>query len=136
VIPDKAVAAESITNLTRFTQRRCEQIIGLTYDTTPEQMTQIVADLKKLILAESEVDPASVMVYFRDYNTSSLDIWLVYVTRSPDFDASMRLRERLNLAMMKAVADRGLSMAYPTQTIQFDGPVAKKLIEYKSEKKA
>lgn len=136
VIPNKSVASESITNLTRFTQRRTEQIIGLTYDTTPEQMAQIVADLKALILKEAEVDPTSVMVYFRDYGASSLDIWVVYVTRSPDFHASMQLRERLNLAMMKAVADRGLSMAYPTQTIQFDGPVAKKLLEYKPEKKA
>lgn len=129
VIPNKSVAAESITNLARFTQRRVEQVIGLTYDTTPEQMTEMVAEIKRLIMAEPEVDPSSVLVYFRDYNASSLDIWLVYVTKAADFQASMRLRERLNLAMMRAVAARGLSFAFPTQTIQFDGPIAPQLVE-------
>jgi MscS family membrane protein len=127
IIPNKSVASESITNLARFTQRRVEQVIGLTYDTTPEQMTEILAELKKLITSEPEVDPSSVMVFFRDYNASSLDIWIVYVAKSADFQASMRLRERLNLAMMRAVTARGLSFAFPTQTIQLDGPVAKQL---------
>ncbi len=128
VIPNKSVASESITNLARFTQRRVEQVIGLTYDTTPKQMTEIVEDFKRLITAEREVDPSSVMVFFRDYSASSLDIWVVYVTKVEDFPASMRLRERLNLAMMSAVANRGLSFAFPTQTIQFDGPIAKQLV--------
>jgi MscS family membrane protein len=95
-------------------------------------MTTIVADIKKLISAEAEIDPTSVMVYFRDYSASSLDIWAVYVTKSPDFTSSMKLRERLNLSIMQAVAARGLSFAFPTQTIQLDGPVAKKLAEPKS----
>jgi MscS family membrane protein len=132
VIPNKSVASESITNLARFTQRRVEQVIGLTYDTTPKQMTEIVAEFKKIITAEAEVDASSVMVFFRDYSASSLDIWVVYVAKSPDFQTAMRLRERLNLAMMQAVTDRGLSFAFPTQTIQFDGPVAKKLVERQS----
>lgn len=129
VIPNKSVAAESITNLARFTQRRVEQVIGLTYNTRPEQMVEIVDEIRRLITSESEVDPASVLVYFRDYNTSSLDIWIVYVTKTPDFPSAMRLRQRLNLAMMRAVAARGLSFARPTQTIHLDGEVARQLAE-------
>jgi MscS family membrane protein len=127
VIPNKSVASESITNLARFTQRRVEQVIGLTYDTKPEQMTSILDDFKAIINREPEVDPTSVMVYFRDYSASSLDIWVVYVTRSPDFPSAMRLRERINLGLMRAVTARGLSFAFPTQTIQLDGPIARQL---------
>lgn len=127
VIPNKAVAAESITNLDRFKQRRVEQVLGLTYDTTPEKMTAILDEIRRLITSEPEVDPTSVLVYFRDYSASSLDIWIVYVTKASDFAAAMRLRERLNLAFMRAVAAHGLSFAFPTQTIQFDGPVARQL---------
>jgi MscS family membrane protein len=129
VIPNKAVAAEAINNLDRFTQRRTEQVIGLTYDTTPDQMDGIVAEFKQIILGEPEVDPASVLVYFRDYSASSLDIWIVYVTKTADFPASMRLRQRINLAMMRAVANRGLSFAFPTRTVQLDGPIARRLVE-------
>lgn len=129
VIPNKTVASETITNLSRFTRRRVEQVIGLTYTTTAEQMNGMAAAIKDLILAEPEVDKNSVMVFFRDFSASSLDIWVVYETMDPDFQKAMRLRQRLNMAIMRAVEERGLSMAYPTQTIHFDGPVAKQLLE-------
>lgn len=127
VIPNKTVAAETITNYSRFTGRRVEQVLGLTYDTTPDQMDAIVADLRKLIASEPGVDPASVMVYFRDFNSSSLDLWVVYESRDADFLRGMELRQRMNLAMMRTVAARGLSFAFPTQTVQFDGAIARQL---------
>ncbi|PTX91448.1 mechanosensitive ion channel family protein [Opitutus sp. ER46] len=132
VIPNKSVASESITNLARFARRRVEQVIGLTYDTKPEQLDTMVADLQKLISSQPEVDPASVMVYFRDFNSSSLDLWMVYETPDPDFRKHMVVRQRLNLAIMRLVESRGLSMAFPTQTIQFDGPVARQLAAAKT----
>lgn len=127
VIPNKQMATESITNLARFSQRRTEQVIGVTYDTRPQQMNELVEELRRLIVAEEEVDPTSVMVYFRDFSASSLDIWVVYVARSPDFPAYMTLRQRLNLKFMELITARGLSFAFPTQTLHFDGPVAKQL---------
>lgn len=126
-LPNKTVASEAITNLSRFTQRRVEQVIGLTYDTRADQMEAIVEDFRQIILAEPEIDPTSVMVYFRDYSASSLDIWVVYLTRDPDFQAHMRLRQRINLALMRAVQSRGLSFAFPSQTVYLEGDVARRL---------
>lgn len=117
VIPNKTVAGEIITNLARFNGRRVEQVIGLTYSTTAAQMEDVVAEFRRLLLAEEEVDPTSVICYFRDYNSSSLDIWMVYVVKDPDFHKHMQLRMRLNLAFMRAVEARGLSFAFPTQTV-------------------
>ncbi len=127
IIPNKTVAAETVTNLARFTERRIEQVIGLTYDTSAEKMDAIVEEFRQIILADAEVDPASVMVFFRDYSASSLDIWLVYVAKDPDFQKHMRLRQRINLALMRAVQARGLSFAFPTQTVEFGDSAAKAL---------
>lgn len=117
VIPNKTVAAEAIVNLSRFTGRRVEQVIGLTYDTTAAQMDEIVAEFRRLILAEDEVEAESVICYFRDYSASSLDIWMVFNVKDPDFHKHMQLRQRLSLAFMRAVEARGLSFAFPTQTV-------------------
>lgn len=125
IIPNKLVSSEAIINLSRFTQRRVEQVIGLTYDTTPDQMTAIVEDVKGIILAETVVDAESVMVFFRDFSASSLDLWIVYATKGPDLQEGLGLKQRVNLAIMRAVAARGLSFAFPTQTLHLDGPVAK-----------
>jgi MscS family membrane protein len=128
IIPNKLVSSEAIINLSRFTQRRVEQVIGLTYDTTPDQMTAIVEDVKGIILAETVVDAESVMVFFRDFSASSLDLWIVYLTTGDDFQEGLALRQRVNLAIMRAVAARGLSFAFPTQTMHLDGPVAKQWV--------
>jgi MscS family membrane protein len=117
VMPNKMVAAESIINLSRFTGRRVEQVIGLTYDTTAEQMEAIVGEFRRLLLAEAEIDPTSVICYFRDYTASALELWMVFNVPDPDFHKHMQLRQRLNLAFMRAVEARGLSFAFPTQTV-------------------
>ncbi len=117
IIPNKSVASEAIINNSRFMGRRVEQVFGLTYDTTAAQMQEMVAEIRRLITAEGEVDAGSVHVYFRDLNASSLDIWIAYNVKNPDFAKHMDLRQRLNLAIMRAVEAKGLSFAYPTQTL-------------------
>ena len=132
VIPNKLVSSEAITNLSRFTQRRFEQVIGLTYNSTPDQLALIVDDIRQLILRETAVDANSVMVYFRDFSASSLDLWIVYVAKSPDLQQSLALKQRVNLEVMRAVAARGLVFAYPTSVLQLEGPNAKQIAPTKS----
>lgn len=129
VVPNKTVASEVILNQSRYTGRRVEQVLGLTYDTKPEQIEALVADVRRVILAEPDVDPTSLQVYFRDLNTFSMDIWVAYNTKNPDFATHMEIRQRLNLAFIKTVAARGLSMAFPTQTIEFQGEIARRLTD-------
>ncbi|MDQ5980357.1 MAG: MscS family rane protein [Verrucomicrobiota bacterium] len=117
VIPNKTVAAEAITNLSRFTSRRVEQVFGLTYDSKPDQLEAIVREIRTLIESQPEVNAADTHVYFRDFSVSSLDLWVVYVVKDPDFAKHLVLRQRLNLAIMRAVEARGLSFAFPTQTL-------------------
>ena len=133
VIPNKTVASEAVTNLARFTQRRVEQVIGLTYDTSAEQMDAIVEEFRRIITAEAEVDAESVMVFFRDYSASSLDIWVVYAVNDPDFQQHMRVRQRINLALMRAVQAQGLSFAFPTQTIELGRGTTKALVGGRKE---
>jgi MscS family membrane protein len=131
IIPNKTVSSEAIVNLSRFTARRIEQVLSLTYDTQPKQMEKIVAEIRQLIEREPEVEAGSVLVYFRDYSASSLDIWVTYVVRDPDFARHMALRQRLNLAFMRAVQANGLSFAFPTSVMHLDGPIAKQIAERK-----
>ena len=124
IIPNKLVSSEAIVNLSRLTSRRVEQVIGLTYDARAEKLEAIVADLRTLINAEPEVNAADTHVWFRDYSASSLDLWLVYVAKDPDFAKHMALCQRVNLGIMRAVAARGLAFAFPTQTLHMVSPPA------------
>jgi MscS family membrane protein len=132
VIPNKLVSSEAITNLSRFTQRRIEQVIGINYGATPEQLRFIVEDIRQCILAEAAVDTNSVMVFFRDLSASSLDLWIVYVAQGPDFQQSLALKQRVNLEIMRLVAARGLTFAFPSSVMHLDGPIAKQIVAVKS----
>ena len=127
VIPNKLVSSEAIVNLSRFTSRRVEQVLGLTYDATAAQLEGAVDDIRKLINADPEVDASATHVYFRDFNASSMDLWLVYVVKHPDFAKHMAVRQRTNLAIIHAVAARGLAFAFPTQTMHLPEPLVAKL---------
>lgn len=126
VIPNKTVAGESIVNLARFSGRRVEQVIGLTYDTPADQMDAVVGEIRRIIESKPEVNVPDTHVYFRDYNASSLDIWVVYVFKDADFVRHMQVRQQINLEIMRAVEARGLSFAFPTQTLHVASTPEKK----------
>jgi MscS family membrane protein len=127
VIPNKTVAADTITNLSRFTGRRVEQVLALTYASRPEQLEELVPAIRALLEGRAEVEPKSVQVAFRDFSASSLDIWLAYEARDSDFRLGLQLRQEVNLALLRLVAARGLAFAYPTQTLEVAGPLLERL---------
>ena len=129
VIPNKIVAGETITNLSRFVRRRFEQVIGLTYDTSPEQMDALVEEIRGIVTSQPEVNAPGVMVFFRDFSASSLDIWVVYDCPDPDFQKAMRCKQRINGMIMRAVEARGLSFAFPTQTVHLEGDAIQKIAD-------
>ncbi len=117
VLPNKMVATEAITNLSRMPQRRVEQMIGLSYDTTAHQLEEILGDLRTLVAGDPGVHPALVAVNFISYGESTLDVQIVYFTADPNWQKHLDIRERINLKIMRAVAARGLQFAFPTQTV-------------------
>ena len=127
VLPNKTVAAEPVINFTRMPQRRVDQTIGLTYNTTAEQMEAALGDIRRILQDDPGVHQEFVTVNFAEYNASSLDIQITYFTADPDFKKHLYVRERINLEIMRAVAERGLSFAFPTQTLHVDDDVARKL---------
>lgn len=116
-IPNKMMANEVITNFSVMPQRRVDQTIGLTYDTTPEQMEAILGDIRAILKNDPGVHQEFLAVNFLGYGASSLDISIIYFAADPAIVQSFELRERINLAIMRAVLARGLSFAFPTQTV-------------------
>ncbi|HKB92178.1 MAG TPA: mechanosensitive ion channel family protein [Opitutaceae bacterium] len=127
ILPNKSVASEAITNLSRIHKRRVDQTVGLSYETKPDQMENILNDFRKILEDDRGVDRELIAVYFSNFGESTLDVQIAYYAADPDWKKHMELRESLNLKFMRAVAARGLSMAFPTRTIQFEGDIARKM---------
>ncbi len=125
-IPNSTLAKESVENFTKMPVRRVVQTIGLTYSTSSEQMEEVIAALRETIGTVEGVDTNSdVSVEFSDFGASSLDISVIYYAKQIDYAYYMATRRRVNLAIMRVVAARNLSFAFPSTSIYIETPVPK-----------
>lgn len=129
VIPNKTVASEVITNLTRMPQRRVDLVVGITYDTPLDKINAVLADTRELLRADPGVHKGQIVVSLSDLADSSLRVQILYFTSDPDWESHMAVRERINLAILRAFAARKVDFAYPTSVMHLDGPVARQIAE-------
>ena len=132
IIPNKTVAAEAINNFSRMPQRRVDQTIGVTYGSRADQIEALLGDIRQLLNNDAAVHQDFITVHFLNYGACSLDIQIIYFTADPDVRKAFETRERINLAIMRLVEARGLSFAFPTQTIEFGGAIAERLAGMKA----
>ena len=126
-IPNSVLANEIIDNWSRMPKRRVKQVVGVTYETKPDDMEGLVEDIRQLLRDDEGVDGDFLLVNFIDFGESSLNILVYYFTRSTAWLEHMDVRQRVNLKIMRVVAARGLSIAFPTHTVYFEGDIAQGL---------
>lgn len=116
-IPNRTVANSKIDNLAEMTKRKVAQTIGVTYETTAEQMEHLIAEIKKLIEANENVDNGFIVVRFTDFGDSSLNISIIYFTNTTDYQKYLEIKEKINLEIMRKIDELGLSIAFPSRTV-------------------
>jgi len=126
-IPNKHVADSAIENLSKMPHRRVLQTVGLTYETNAAQMEGAVGAIKELVEADPGVDKETIVVRFQEFGASSLDVLVLYFTTAIPLAEHLETKERVNLAILRKVEGLGLSMAFPTQTVYFEGDIAKSM---------
>ncbi|MEO0795514.1 MAG: mechanosensitive ion channel family protein [Verrucomicrobiota bacterium] len=128
-IPNGVLANEYINNWTRMPKRRVKQVIGITYEATPEDMEALVEDFRNLLQNDEGVNQEFILVNFTDFGGSSLDILVYYFTRSTKWLEHMDVRQRINCKIMRAIRERGLTVAFPTRTLYLEGNVASQMAQ-------
>lgn len=122
-IENSKICSEYIQNCNQRSSRLWQFTLGLTYDTTREQLNKICHDLEEMLKAQPTVRADTVTVTVDKFNDYSIDILVrLYVTTLPYSDF-LQEKSRLNLEIMQMVADEGCSFAFPTTTL--DMPVQK-----------
>ena len=117
-IENSKVCAEYIQNANQRTSRLWQFTLGLTYDTTEEQIQRVTQDLTQLLQSQPTVQPNGVTVTLDKFNDYSLDILVrVYLTTLP-YAEYLKERHRLNLLIMQTVKNAGCEFAFPTTTVE------------------
>jgi MscS family membrane protein len=116
-IPNSTLMNMSIDNFSRMPKRRIKMTVGVTYNTTPAQMRQAVADIRQMLRDHPAIDQDFFLVNFTDFGASSLDIMIYCFTTSTVWGEYLDAREDVCLKIMETLEALGLEIAFPSRTL-------------------
>lgn len=113
-IPNANFMGSPVENISVEPSRKVVLDLGLTYDTTPEQMEQAIAILRQIVAEDDELEE-KVFTTFSAFGDFALNLnFIYYIKKGSDIVAAM---SRVNLRILQEFNGHGLDFAFPTQTI-------------------
>jgi small-conductance mechanosensitive channel len=115
VFANSDLSSSRIHNYKRMARRRVLFTIGVTYQTSLENLRIIPEIIKGIVtsLEATEFDRA----HFSKYGDFSLDFEIVYYVLSTEYNKYMDIQQSINLKIFEEFAKRKIDFAYPTQTV-------------------
>jgi len=116
-IPNAVLAKLPIVSLTRRDQMLIQTVLGLRYETTPEQLRDVLDNLRRLLKDDPRVVQDSARARLVKFGDSSLDVEVYAYVRTTVWTEFLGIREELLLRMMDIIDHAGTEMAFPSQTL-------------------
>ena len=107
-----------LRNYKRMGHRRVVFRLGVTYQTTLQQVKEIPVIITNIIknINDTTFDRA----HFFSYGDFSLVFEVVYNVMSRDYNKYMDIQQEINFAIKEEFEKRGIEFAYPTQTLYLE----------------
>jgi MscS family membrane protein len=115
-VPNKKLIDNALNNITLSAARRVRFAVGLTYGTKSNQIQAVIEGIKKAIHAHQQISD-DCTVRFEAFDSSSLNILVVYFVMSNEYDVMIAVKEEMNFSIMQIVEENGCDFAFPSQTI-------------------
>lgn len=119
-IPNKQIIDDVVDNWSLRPMRRTEITVGVTYDTTPEQMEELLSRLRTMLDESPDVDDAMKIVNFTTFAASSLNVELKFFLKTADYIEWLDMLEKVNLRIMHIVSGLGLDFAFPSTSVYLE----------------
>ncbi|MBI1258851.1 MAG: mechanosensitive ion channel [Chloroflexi bacterium] len=120
VIPNQTVVNSMITNWSRLKRRQVRMTLGVTYDTSEEKLRAVIADIHTMLDAHERVTEDRKLVEFIEFGDSSLNILIIYFVKTIIWEEMQIIRADVNFRLMGILTRNGVSVAFPTTTVNFD----------------
>ncbi len=116
-VPNADFSKRELINYTRRRRYLYKTILGLRYETSPEQLRYVLARLHEMLHGHPKVSPDKLHVRFRGFGAYSLDLEVFAYIRTRDWLIYRAIREDINLRIMDIVQEAGTGFAFPSQTV-------------------
>ena len=113
-VPNSQFAESPVQNVSAEPNRKIVMTLGLTYDMKAKDLEAAVETLKAIV-AETEGTEENVIAGFTGFGDFALEVlFIYYITKGADI---VGVQNEINLKILRQFEDKGLDMAFPTQTL-------------------
>jgi MscS family membrane protein len=115
-IPNGEFSNLALENFAVRDRMRLWTLIGVRYETTPDQLRYLLARLREILLAHPRITEDPARVRFVAFGAYSLDLEVFAYANTNDWNEFLQIREDIYLRFMDAVAEAGTGFAFPSST--------------------
>jgi MscS family membrane protein len=115
-IPNGQLALMNIENFSLRSKIWFNHTLSLRYETTPEQLRYILAEIRRMLHGHPKVESTSARARFIGFGDSSLNLEVFAYVWETDYQAFLPVQEELLLKIMDLVGESGSGFAFPSQT--------------------
>lgn len=105
-----------IRNYKRMQERRVLFEFNLPHDTPMDELERIPQTVTDIVSADY-LDTRFDRAHFKGYGDKGLQFEVVYYVLDPDYNKYMDIQQEINFALLAALRQRNIRLAYPTRTL-------------------
>jgi MscS family membrane protein len=118
-IPNGDLSSMKIENYAYRERFWFHPVFNLSVHTTPDQIRQLIRDLRHVLLTHPRVNPVPARVRFTEVGLNGVKIEVFAYVDTADIEVFFEIQEELLLKMMEVVENSGTRFMLPSQTIYF-----------------
>lgn len=119
-VPNGKLADMIINNYGLRVYRRYSTKIGVTYDTTPEQLESFVEKLREMVLAHPNTRKDAFEVHLNELGAYSIDILFYIFFEVGTWKEELAARQEVLLKVIRIAKELNISFAFPTTSIHLE----------------
>ncbi|MGH0038556.1 MAG: mechanosensitive ion channel family protein [Myxococcota bacterium] len=115
-VPNSEFSNLALENFARRDRMRLWTMIGVRYETSPEQLRFLLTRLREVLVAHPRVTDDPARVRFVGFGACSLDLEVFAYVDTADWGEFLTIREDVYLRFMDVVSEAGTGFAFPSST--------------------
>jgi len=122
-IPNSKFASSEIENLTQRDKILYRTRLNLSYNTTTDQVKQVLNNLRQLINNQDYIDSEDSRVRFVEFGDYAQELELYIYIKTTDFSEYLEYREDINLQVSDIVESANTRLVIQTKAIELNQPM-------------
>lgn len=114
-VPNALLTNASIDNWSRMGERRVRQLIPIAANATAAQLNALALQVEEVLREDEDVRRCTTFCALSNFEPSAIQVTVQYFTIPTDLIPHMRVRHRINCAILEIIHRLGLSVSTPLE---------------------